>query len=55
MWIASSALAYRIKLLWDQLIPDNQTGIIDGRLIGETTRLIYDLMNTAQLKNINGL
>ena len=53
--IASSALANRIKPLLDQLIPGTQTGFIDGRFIGESTRLIYDLMYTTQQKNINGL
>ena len=53
--IASSALANRIKPLLDQLIPDTQTGFIDDRFIGESTRLIYDLMYTTQQKNKNGL
>ena len=53
--ISSAALANIINPLLDELIPDTQTGFIDSRFIGESTRLIYNLMHTTQQGNINGL
>ena len=50
--IVSAALANRIKPLLPSLIPPTQTGFVDGQFIGDSTRLIYDLINTVQEKKI---
>lgn len=34
---------------------DTQTGFIQGRLIGENARFIYDIINYTELNNILGL
>ena len=53
--LASSALATRIKPILNDLIPPTQTGFIDGRFIGDSTRLIYDLIQIANERNLSGL
>ena len=53
--IASSSIASRLKPLLAKLIDNTQTGFIKGRYIGEGTRIIYDLMNYTERKNIDGL
>ena len=37
------------------LISTSQTGFIKGRFIGESTRLVYDIMNYTEQKNLDGL
>ena len=53
--LASSVIASRIKPILPKLISGTQTGFINGRFIGDSTRLIYDLMNYADDKRITGL
>ena len=51
----SSAIAERLKTVLDKLVSKCQTGFIKGRYIGESTRLIYNIMNYTEVKNKNGL
>ena len=53
--IASATIANRIKPVLDKIIAKTQTGFISGRYIGESTRLVYDIMQVTEQKNINGL
>ena len=53
--IITGCIANRIKHVLDTLIADTQTGFIKGRYIGENTRLIYDIMNYAEINDIPGL
>ena len=42
--ITSRTIANRIKTVLNKLISNDQTGFIQGRFIGENTRLLYDTM-----------
>ena len=53
--IGSTAIANRMKTVLDKLISKEQTGFMTGRYIGENTRLIYDLLQYTENKNIPGL
>ena len=53
--LLSSAIAERLKTVLDKLVSKCQTGFIKGRYSGESTRLIYDIMNYTEVKNKNGL
>ena len=53
--IASASIANQIKPYLDHLISPSQTGFVSGRYIGESTRLVYDIMNFTETKNIPGL
>ena len=53
--IASASIANRLKTVLDKLISKSQSGFISGRYIGENTRLVYDLMQLVDDKNIPGL
>ena len=53
--IGSSAIANRIKKFLGHVISPEQSGFISGRYIGDSTRLIYDLISIAEQKNIPGL
>ena len=53
--IGSSAIANRIKKYLDKLVSKSQTGFLTGRYIGDSTRLIYDLMQHTESENIPGL
>ena len=53
--LLSSVLANRIKAVLDFLISRSQCGFIQGCYIGEATRLIYDVMNYTENKQIDGL
>ena len=53
--LASSVIANRLKTVLDKLISKTQTGFIEGRFIGESTRLVYDVMQFTEEKNIPGL
>ena len=43
--MVTSAIASRLKKVLPDLISNCQTGFIKGRFIGESTRLVYDIMN----------
>ena len=53
--LASAAIANRIKPLLNDLISHNQNGFVPGRYIGESTRLIIDIMHLAENNKIPGL
>ena len=53
--LISSSLASRIKPILKDLIPPTQTGFVDGRFIGDSTRLIYDIIEVTNNKNMTGL
>ena len=53
--IASSCIANRIKKVLDYLIHDNQKGFLQGRFIGENTRVIYDVIHSTFEKHIPGI
>ena len=53
--IASSCIANRIKKVLDYLIHDNQKGFLQGRFIGENTRIIYDVLHNTIDKHIPGI
>ena len=52
--IAAAAIANRIKLYLTKLINETQTGFVSGRYIGESTRLVYDIMDFAERHDISG-
>ena len=51
----SGILAERMKLLLPKLINVDQKGFINGRFIGENTRLTYDIINECNSRKIPGL
>ena len=51
----SGILAERIKNLLPKLIHVDQKGFINGRFIGENTRLTYDIINECESKKMKGL
>ena len=51
----SSILAERIKIVLPKLIHTDQKGFINGRFIGENTRLIYDIIHECSQQNSKGL
>ena len=53
--IFSSAIANRIKNNLNYIISDTQTGFLNNRFIGESTRIIYDIMEACESKHIPGL
>lgn len=53
--IASGCIAERIKSVLTKLISEDQTGFINGRYIGENTRLMYDILHITDTLNIPGL
>ena len=53
--LASAAISNRIKGPLNALISRSQTGFIPGRYIGESTRLVYDLMHLTESKKIDGM
>ena len=52
--IAAAAIANRIKPYLTKLISETQTGFVSGRSIGESTRLVYDIMDFAERHDISG-
>ena len=53
--LASASLANRLKNVLESLVSKSQTGFVPGRYIGESTRLIYDIMHITEINNIPGL
>ena len=53
--IASSVIANRIELVLPNVISESQAGLFKGRFIGETTRIIYDVLDYCKTNNIPGL
>ena len=53
--IGSSTIANRIKKFLGNVISPEQSGLISGRYIGDSTCLIYDLISIAEQKHIPGL
>ena len=53
--LGSSVIASRIKKVLPKLISTTQTGFLQGRFIGESTRLIYDLIKYTEDNKIDGL
>ena len=53
--IASGAVANRIKKVLDKIISKTQTGFISGRFIGDSTRLVYDIMEYTENHEVDGL
>ena len=53
--LASAEIAERMKSILNKLISQDQTGFIKGRFIGETARLIYDVMDFSEAKDLDGL
>ena len=52
--IISKALASRLKKVLPCLIGPGQTAYVDGRFIGESGRLIADIIEISNLENIKG-
>ena len=53
--IASKALAVRLKKVIHSLISYDPTAYVKGRYIGESVRLIDDLLKHAENENIDGI
>ena len=53
--IASKSLAMRAKNVIQHLVNCDQTAYVKGRNIGESIRLIDDLMSYAEQENLDGL
>lgn len=53
--LASAGIANRLKTVITKLKNTVQSGFISGRYIGENTRLVYDLMQFAEEKNMSVL
>ena len=53
--IAAKALALRLEKVLPTIISSSQTGYVRGRFIGESIRMIPDIMSFTKAKNISGL
>ena len=53
--LASGVHASRLKTVLDKLISKTQRGFVSGRQISDCTRLVYDIMDAAENKNLPGL
>ena len=53
--ILSGIIANRLKNILPNIIHENQKGFLPGRYIGENTRLLYDIIQICNEKNIPGL
>ena len=53
--IAAKALALRLEKVLPTIISSSQTGYVRGRFIGESIRMISDIMSFTKAKNIPGL
>ena len=50
--IATKALAMRLKKVLPEVINNAQTGYLQGRFIGETIRLISDILHYTANQNL---
>ena len=50
--IVSASIANRIKPYLNHLISHSQNAFVSVRYIGESTRLVYDIMNFTETNNI---
>ena len=53
--IVTKAIALHLEKVLPTIISPNQTGCVKGRYIGETIRIITDMMSITKKKNIPGL
>ena len=53
--MASAVITERMKPYLEKIISRNQTGFLKGRYIGESTRLIYDIMYYTETNKLPGL
>ena len=53
--IAAKVLALRLEKVLPTIISSSQTGYVRGRFIGESIRMISDIMSFTKAKNIPGL
>ena len=53
--MVSASITNRIKTVIDKLISRDQSSFISGRYNGDNTRIVYDLMQFVDEKNIPGL
>ena len=53
--IGSSCIASRLKTVLPKLIDEDQTGFIQGRYIGDTIRLLYDIIYYLKENELPGL
>ena len=53
--IGSACIANRIKKVLPILISEDQTGFIPNRYMGDNIRLIYDIINYLNFKNLPGM
>ena len=52
--LASSAISNRLKSVLPKIISECQTGFLTGRFIGDSTRLVYDIMHYVDTNNLSG-
>ena len=53
--ILSACLAKRMKNVLNEIISPSQKGFLPDRFIGENTRLIFDIANYLEQKNLSGI
>ena len=53
--LCSAAIANRLKPLLNKIIDKTQCGFLQGRYIGECTRLVYDILNYTENLQIPGM
>ena len=53
--IASASIAGRLKQVLDSIISEDQSGYLPGRFIGDTIRLVYDIMFYTERNNLPGM
>ena len=53
--IVTKALALHLEKVLPMIISPNQTGYVKGRYIGESIRIITDMMSFSKKKNIQGI
>ena len=53
--IASKAISYRLRQVISDLIHPNQTAYVKGRYIGESVRVIENILEHADQENLDGI